>query len=67
MIAQQINDYITERKPAPFCDPCIADALQIRRSQANHATRALGTTSDFNRDLAECSMCKTPKQVIARA
>lgn len=67
LIAQQINNYITSRKPEAFCDACLASALDIRRSQANHATRAFGTTSDFRREVNECSICKSQKQVVSRA
>lgn len=64
-IAQDINDFLTGRAPAAFCDDCIAEALHLpARQQSALRTGALGTTSDFTRQLGECSNCGTEKQVI---
>ena len=66
LTAQRINDYITQKKPAAFCDNCVAKIIGINHSEANHATRALGTTGDFDRVAGQCSACHSNKQVIAR-
>ena len=67
LIAQQINDYISKHKPAAFCDNCVAEAVHVNHSQANHTTRALGTTGDFDRAPGTCSTCHATVTVIARA
>jgi hypothetical protein len=57
IIAQQVNNYITQRSPDEICDSCIADHLKLRHQQANRVTMALGTTSDFTRGLGVCVDC----------
>ncbi len=56
-VAERINKFITEIRPEAVCDGCIAVELKLRPQQVNQVTLALGTTSDFDRDLGDCSMC----------
>jgi len=57
IIAQQVNDYITKRRPDDVCDSCVAAHLKLRHQQANRVTMALGTTSDFTREHGRCTDC----------
>lgn len=57
IIAQRVNDYLTKRRPDEVCDSCVAGHLDMRHQQANRVTMALGTTSDFTRELGVCSDC----------
>lgn len=67
MIADEINRYLTYVAPAPVCDPCISDAIQltVQRTRTTIITNALGTTHDFRRGLAECAVCRKRKKVTA--
>lgn len=57
IIAEQVNNYLTERRPDELCDACVAEQLQLRHQQANRVTMALGTTSDFTRGPGVCVDC----------
>jgi hypothetical protein len=47
IIAEQVNQYLTQRRPDEVRASCIADHLRLRHQQANRVTMALGTTRDF--------------------
>jgi hypothetical protein len=57
IIAEQVNQYLTERRPDEVCDACVAARLKVRHQQANRVTMALGTTSDFTRGPSLCVDC----------
>lgn len=57
IIAEQVNTYLTKRRPDELCDSCVADHLKLRHQQANRVTMALGTTSDFTRSAGICADC----------
>jgi hypothetical protein len=57
IIAERVNQYLTQRRPDEVCDSCIADHLKLRHQQANRVTMALGTTSDFMRGPGVCGDC----------
>ena len=63
---QEVNDFITSKRPAPVCDKCIADGLGFTNKTAHvpQITAALATTSDFTRDKRSCSICGDTKTVI---
>jgi hypothetical protein len=64
LVAQRINDFITAHGK-PICDKCIVDALHLTaHAHSAQITAALGTTSDFTRDRAQCSVCKNERTVI---
>lgn len=66
LVAQKINNYITSLYPKPVCDACIVKALSLtKHAHSNQNTAALGTTSDFERDRGECSICKNTRVVIS--
>jgi hypothetical protein len=68
LVAERVNDYITCRRPNAVCDPCIAEALGLgQQAHASQITAALGTSSDFIRETARCSICGAIKKVIRRA
>lgn len=57
--AFRVNTFIAGKYPNPVCDVCITAELNFRSvTQANATTAALGTTSDFDRGIAECCICK---------
>lgn len=58
IIAEQVNQYLTQRRPDELCDSCVADRLKLRHQQANRVTMALGTTSDFERGSGMCVDCQ---------
>lgn len=64
IIAERVNLWIRQHKGA-YCDDCIAEALDLRRQQANRVTMALGTSSDFQRQRHACSQCGAEKLVIS--
>jgi hypothetical protein len=68
-VPQDINDFITSRRPAAFCNKCVAEGVGLTNDTAHPAqvTAALGTTTDFVREAGTCSMCKNDKTVIRRA
>ncbi len=57
IIAEQVNECLTKRRPDEICDSCVADRLKLRHQQANRVTMALGTTSDFARKSGICVDC----------
>ena len=57
IIAEQVNRFLTQRRPDEVCDSCVADHLKLRHQQANRVTMALGTTSDFTRQHGLCVDC----------
>ncbi|MDA9529788.1 hypothetical protein ACM42_15415 [Bradyrhizobium sp. CCBAU 25338] len=67
LTAEQVNEFITKRRPAFVCDQCIVRGVGLSvRAHANQITAALGTTSDFVREKGSCPECKhTEVMVIA--
>ncbi len=64
----RVSAFLTVRRPSRFCDNCIAESLELRRTQnAQKATNTLATTDSFHRALGVCSMCGKEKTVIQRA
>ena len=65
LIAQRINDFVTEHRPNAVCDKCICEALYYY-SSADSAliTEALGTTPDFDQRLGQCVLCQNERLVI---
>jgi hypothetical protein len=65
---QQLNDFITARKPKPVCNKCIAKGIGLENDGAHPAqiTGALATTSDFIQEVGECSICGETKKVIRK-
>lgn len=62
-IADRIGQWLRRNRGA-YCDGCIAKQLGLsRREQANRATRALSSTSNFLRDRGTCSICGADKKV----
>jgi hypothetical protein len=60
--AQDINNFLTQKKSRPVCDDCIAKNLELpNRQQSAAVTLALGTTSDFTREVTKCSICGDEK------
>lgn len=65
LVAQIVNAFITEHHPAPVCDGCIVKGAKLYQpAQAGQITTALGTTSDFVRDMGDCSICGAHRKVI---
>lgn len=58
IVAERINQFITEMRPEAVCDGCIAVELKLRRQQVNQVTLALGTTNEFDRGSGTCAMCR---------
>ncbi len=61
-IAERIAEFLRERQGRGHCDDCIAEKLGLaRRQESFAATSALGTTREFSREKAECSVCGKSK------
>ncbi|MEO6114467.1 MAG: response regulator [Sphingomicrobium sp.] len=66
-ITQRVDEFVSAGRPAPFCDDCIAAALEFcLATEARSVTEALGSTGDFSRKQDQCSGCQEPKMVIRR-
>ena len=66
-ITQRVDEFVSDSRPAPFCDDCIAAALEFCQvAESRSVTEALGTTGDFSRKQDACSGCQEPKMVIRR-
>lgn len=64
LVAQKINDFVRAHGK-PICDKCIIDGLKLTaHAHSAQITASLGTTSDFTRKQAECSVCKNDRIVI---
>lgn len=68
LVAQQINDFVTSKRPEKICDKCIADGVGLVNKTAHPAqiTSALSTTSDFEVSKGMCLICKNVRKVIRR-
>jgi hypothetical protein len=65
LVAQLVNDWVSERRPKAVCDNCIVEGLKLTtQAHSSQITAALGTTSDFIRSKSECSICKNARLVI---
>ena len=65
LVAQRVNEFITNHHPSAVCDECIMGALKLSApAHAAQITAALGTTSDFERGIGECVLCKSNRKVI---
>lgn len=65
IVAQKINDFIQRHHPGAVCDKCIVAGLNLtQHAHSAQNTAALGTTSDFDRDKGNCSLCKEDRVVI---
>lgn len=68
LVAEEVNDFITRKRPAFVCDLCIVRGLGLSvRAHANQITAALGTTSDFVREKGTCPDCKQSDVMVIRA
>jgi hypothetical protein len=66
-VFEQVRDLITRRSPAPVCDDCITDRLDLSvRQHANHKTRELAKKEGFDRRVDVCAICGSSKKVIRR-
>jgi len=66
-ITQRVDEFVSDGRPEPFCDDCIAAALEFcQADEARLVTEALGSTGDFSRIQDQCSGCEEPKLVIRR-
>ena len=62
-IAQRVNQFLSRRAPAAFCDDCIAKELSLSRRQAQRVTSALGMTT-FRRAEGSCSVCEEMRKKV---
>jgi hypothetical protein len=68
LVAQEVNDFITKRRPAFVCDLCIVRNLGLSvRAHANQITAALATTSEFVREKGSCPDCKQSDVMVIKA
>ena len=67
LIAERVNNFITDHTPDAFCDDCIAEQLDLSRQQTQRVTIALATTDSFLREIDSCSLCGKEKKAIRRA
>ena len=66
-VLDEVRSFILRLSPAPVCDDCIADRLQLSvRQHANHETRELAGSAGFERASGECSLCGARKLVIRK-
>lgn len=58
LVALRVNQFITGIFPRKVCDECVRSELKLRHvTQATPSTVALGTTSDFRREVAQWALC----------
>jgi hypothetical protein len=62
-IAQRVNQFLSRRAPAAFCDDCIAKELSLSRLQAQRVTSAFGMTT-FHRAEGLCSGCEEMRKKV---
>lgn len=63
-IPEDVVAFLRNHPGVSFCDDCIQSQLKLkRRQQAQRVTDAIKLTSDFVREKASCSECKTDKLV----
>lgn len=66
-ITKRVDEFVSDGRPAPFCDECIATALEFRLAKESRmVTEALGSTGDFHLEHGTCSACQDLKMVIRR-
>jgi hypothetical protein len=66
-VLDDVRAFVIRLFPAPACEDCIADKLQLSvRQHANHKTRELAGSGGFERRRDSCSLCGKEKLVIRR-
>ena len=67
-VEARVAAFITSKKPAPWCDDCIAKTLRLgsgaNRAMARNATSGLGHNGLFTRREGTCTNCRRTKLVI---
>lgn len=67
-VLERVKALLTRVAPNAVCDDCIAREIGITpRQHANHKTRELERSREFDRGVGQCSMCKHTKKVIRYA
>ena len=56
-IPEKIIHFLTENLPNAYCDDCLAEALHLRRTQANTVTATLGLCREYSRGAQICQVC----------
>lgn len=65
-VPERVAQFLTQRRPAAFCDHCIKEALGLERhQQAQQATSALGAGPGYTRAEGRCSVCGEIRLAIA--
>ncbi|HAE01241.1 MAG TPA: hypothetical protein DCL95_10150 [Rhodospirillaceae bacterium] len=63
-VLEQVREYLIHKSPEPVCDDCITKALGLSiRQHANHKTRELSKTRQFDRRKDVCTICESVKEV----
>jgi hypothetical protein len=67
-IRDRVSAFLTAQRLSRFCDDCIAESLEVSRTdEVRKGSSALATTDSFHRALGVCSMCGKEKTVTQRA
>ncbi len=66
-ILDKVSALITRLSPAPICDDCVAEKLELSlRQHANQKARELAGSKGFERRRDICSLCFGEKLVTRR-
>jgi hypothetical protein len=62
-IAKRVEQFLSHRAPAAFCNDCIAKELSLSSRQVQRVTGVLGTTT-FHRAEGGCSVCEEMRKKV---
>jgi hypothetical protein len=64
-VLENVENLIIRSSPNALCDDCIADQLRLSvRQHANHKTRELSKSLEFDQRVDVCASCGSMKLVI---
>jgi hypothetical protein len=65
-IPERVVEFLSLKKPAAYCDDCVATALAVRRAQISTVTSTLGLCREYSRDASPCAGCGRSGKFVTR-
>lgn len=65
-VSTSIEHLLRGMKPAAYCDPCLAEVLNLPLDIVTEATEHLGKTAWAEHKIARCTPCRSTRRVVTR-
>lgn len=63
-IVEKIRAFIIRLSPAPVCDPCVAERLELQQPYVAKVMRELAGQAGFETRVDQCALCSVDKRVV---